>query len=102
MILASTFYNPKSKTQKKKMKLFKFFAVAGLASAQSPCTLITATCDHTGFHVVLSDTCRSTDYSGITINEVYASGWTQNSTLPGKPPINSFLLKSIFSLRSAK
>ena len=84
------------------MKLFKFFAIAGLASAQSPCSLITATCDHTGFHVVLSDTCRTTDYSGITVNEVYASGWSQNSTLPGNKVCSWFFFKLLFSLRSAK
>ena len=76
------------------MKLFKFFSVAGLAAAQSsPCTLITATCDHEGFHVELSDTCRSTDYSGVTVNEIYASGWTQNSTLPGNLLIKYFYYK---------
>ena len=87
---ASTPHRLFERTKKRNMKLFKFFTVAGFAAAQSsPCTMITATCDHEGFHVVLSDTCRSTDYSGVTVNEIYASGWTQNSTLPG----TCFLLK---------
>ena len=69
------------------MKLLNSFVFSTVAVAQyvadtdGKCKLIEATCDHEGFHIVFDQSCRDTDYRAVQVDELYAAGWDQSTTL---------------------
>merc|ERR1712066_276002 len=68
------------------MKIFKGLALVsvGYSEVDTPdsdgCELLDATCNHEGFQIVFNMTCRNQDYRGVSVAELYANGWTQNTT----------------------
>ena len=84
------------------MKVFRVLALSTVAVGQyvadtdGKCRLLEATCDHQGkfetkmfqsdrlclgFHIVFDQTCRDQDYRAIQVNELYADGWVQSTTV---------------------